>query len=81
MFHDLIFQSREGPSDGGATATYELDTEHDRDAQAVFQRSLDVNKEMKGKEDDKVYRGINNYAQYYEKKDTAAGNAASGLVR
>ena len=26
----------------GATAVYELDTEHDRDAQAVFQRSLDV---------------------------------------
>lgn len=28
-----------------------------------------------------VYRGINNYAMYYKKKDTAAGNASSGLVR
>ena len=37
--------------------------------------------ELKGKEDDKVYRGINNYAIYIEKKDTAAGNASSGMVR
>ena len=36
---------------------------------------------MKGKEDDKVYRGMNNYIQYNEKRDTAAGNAASGMVR
>ena len=37
--------------------------------------------ELKGKEDDSVYRGINNYAQYFEKRDTAAGNASSGMVR
>ncbi|CAG9573800.1 unnamed protein product [Danaus chrysippus] len=30
---------------------------------------------------EKVYRGINNYAQYHKKRDTAAGNASSGLVR
>lgn len=24
---------------------------------------------------------MNNYAQYYKKKDTAAGNASSGMVR
>ncbi|KAK2165549.1 hypothetical protein NP493_1360g00030 [Ridgeia piscesae] len=65
----------------GATRTYELDTEHDKDAQAVFERSQQINKELKGKEDDKVYRGINNYAIYIEKKDTAAGNASSGMVR
>lgn len=34
-----------------------------------------------GKADDKIYRGINNYTHYYEKKDTAQGNAASGMVR
>ena len=28
----------------GATATYELDTELDKDAQAIYQRSLDMNK-------------------------------------
>ena len=28
----------------GATATYELDTELDKDAQAIYQRGLDMNK-------------------------------------
>jgi len=37
--------------------------------------------DLKGKEDDKIYRGLNNYAQYFEKRDTAAGNASSGMVR
>lgn len=70
-----------GPKDMGATATVEIDTELDKDAQAIYERSLQVNKELKGKEDDKVYRGLANYAQYYEKKDTALGNASSGMVR
>lgn len=71
-----------GPTDLGATATYELDTDFDRDAQAVYAKSLEVNKEIKESEcDDKIYKGINNYMQFYEKKDTALGNAASGMVR
>ncbi|CAB3236304.1 unnamed protein product [Arctia plantaginis] len=64
-----------------ATATYELDTEHDKDAQAIFEKAQKINEELHGQADDKVYRGINNYAQYYKKRDTAAGNASSGLVR
>ncbi|XP_004927589.1 E3 ubiquitin-protein ligase RNF113A [Bombyx mori] len=64
-----------------ATATYELDTEKDRDAQAIFEKAQKINEELHGQADDKIYRGINNYAQYYKKKDTAAGNASSGLVR
>ncbi|CAH0716812.1 unnamed protein product, partial [Brenthis ino] len=64
-----------------ATATYELDTEKDRDAQAIFEKAQKINEELQGQADDKVYRGINNYAQYYKKRDTAAGNASSGLVR
>lgn len=32
----------EGPDDRGATATYELDTERDNDAQAIFERSQKV---------------------------------------
>ncbi|XP_019880491.1 E3 ubiquitin-protein ligase RNF113A [Aethina tumida] len=71
----------QGPQDQGATATLEIETETDRDAQAIFERRLEVNKELEGKEDDKVYRGLNNYTQYYKPKDTAAGNASSGLVR
>ncbi|CAG9834854.1 unnamed protein product [Diabrotica balteata] len=70
-----------GPSDQGATATVEIDTETDRDAQAIFEKRLEINKDLEGKEDDKIYRGLNNYAQYYKPKDTAAGNASSGLVR
>nr|XP_023030253.1 RING finger protein 113A [Leptinotarsa decemlineata] len=70
-----------GPTDQGATATMEIDTEKDRDAQALFEKRLEVNKELEGKEDDKIYRGLNNYTQYYKPKDTAAGNASSGMVR
>lgn len=58
----------------------EIDTEKDRDAQALFEQRLEVNKELEGKEDDKVYRGLNNYAQYYKPKDTVAGNASSGKL-
>lgn len=72
---------REGPRDMGATATIQFETEKDRDAQAIFERSLQVNKETKGQADDKIYRGLNNYTQFFEKKDTAQGNAASGGVR
>lgn len=70
-----------GPSDQGATAILEIETESDRDAQAIFEKRLEINKQLEGQADDKVYRGMNNYAQYYKPKDTAAGNASSGLVR
>ncbi|KDR12068.1 RING finger protein 113A isoform X1 [Zootermopsis nevadensis] len=72
---------REGPSDMGATASLQIETEVQKDAQAIFENALRINKELKGKEDDKIYRGLNNYAQYYEKRDTAQGNASSGMVR
>lgn len=72
---------REGPQDMGATAILEIETEVDKDAQAIFENAVRINKELKGKEDDKVYRGLNNYTQFYEKKDTAQGNASSGMVR
>lgn len=32
----------EGPEDMGATATYQLDTERDKDAQAIFERSQKI---------------------------------------
>lgn len=71
----------DGPKDQGATAIIEIDTEKDRDAHAIFQKSLEINKSLEGKEDDKVYRGLNNYTQFFKKEDTAMGNASSGLVR
>ena len=72
---------REGPDDMGATSTLEIETEFDRDAQAVYEKQLKTNKEEKGQEDDKLYKGQSGYAKYYEKRDTAQGNAASGMVR
>lgn len=70
-----------GPQDQGAASVNEIDTELDRDAQSIHARSIKINEELEGKADDKIYRGINNYAQYYKKKDTVAGNASSGMVR
>jgi len=72
---------KEGPGDMGATSIQEMDTELDRDAQAVFERKLQTQKDLKGLEDDKIYRGINNYHVYYEKKDTVQGNADSAKNR
>lgn len=72
---------REGPDDMGATSTLEIDTEFDRDAQAIYEKQLQSNKEEKGQEDSKLYKGQSGYAKYYEKRDTAQGNAASGMVR
>lgn len=68
----------EGPRDQGATAELTIETEKDRDAIALFKKSQEINKELEGKEDDKVYRGLNNYTKFFKKKDTAAGNAGSG---
>lgn len=84
---DVSFKStrsamRTGPEDLGATATVEIDTEFDRDAQALFEKNLKTNEEQKGLEtDDKRYKGLNNYMTFYEKKGTAQGNASSGMVR
>ena len=72
---------REGPEDMGATAIVQTETEKSVDAQSIFERSQQINESLKGKEDDKIYRGINNYTQYVTKKDTPQGNASSGFVR
>ncbi|OWK17517.1 hypothetical protein Celaphus_00013557 [Cervus elaphus hippelaphus] len=70
-----------GPEDMGATAVYELDTEKERDAQAIFERSRKIREELRGKEDDKIYRGMNNYQKYMGPKDTSAGSDYSGMAR
>lgn len=72
---------RVGPSDMGATSYIQHETEKDKDAQTIFEKAQKINEELKGKADDKIYRGLNNYAQYTTKKDTAQGNASSGMVR
>ena len=78
---------REGPQDMGATATIEIDTETDRDARSIADKALQLNRESKGQDDDKVYRGINNYKKYVLPKESAAGSSthssevAKGPVR
>jgi len=71
----------ENKRDDLATSQVQIDTDIGQDARTIFEKSLQVQQELKGKADDKIYRGIANYAQYYEKKDTAQGNAASSNVR
>ena len=70
-----------GPEDMGATAVYELDTEKERDAQAIFERSRKIREELRGKEDDKIYRGMNNYQKHMRPKDASAGSDSSGMAR
>ena len=40
---------------------------------AINERADEVMAGTKGKEDDKVYRGLNNYNQYIEKKESLIG--------
>uniref|UniRef100_A0A915Q0J4 Uncharacterized protein n=1 Tax=Setaria digitata TaxID=48799 RepID=A0A915Q0J4_9BILA len=68
---------RAGPSDMGATAISEIDTDLNNDAQAQFERVQEI---LKEKRDDKIYRGAALYGAK-EKKDTVWGNASSGLNR
>jgi hypothetical protein len=39
-----VFQGRVGPQDMGATASVEFETEKDKDAQAIYERSLQLQK-------------------------------------
>nr|CAH8831177.1 unnamed protein product [Trichobilharzia regenti] len=61
-----------------AAATLEIDTDIKCDAQSIFERSQKLNKDS---QDRNSYKGMNNYAQYIEKKDTVMGNASSGFNR
>nr|XP_036880737.1 E3 ubiquitin-protein ligase RNF113A-like [Manis javanica] len=70
-----------GPEDMGATAAYELDTERQRDAQAISERSQKIREGLRGKEDDKIYRGFSNYQKYMKPNGTSLGGASSGMVR
>ena len=60
-------------SDQNATAVRQLDTEVEKDQRSITERAEKVHEETRGKEDDKVYRGMNNYAQYIDKKESLVG--------
>ncbi|KFD54036.1 hypothetical protein M514_05055, partial [Trichuris suis] len=72
---------REGPSDMGATWSFQGDTERDRDSQAQFERALKIQEEKRGKGEDNIYRGMNAYGGFIESKGSAVGNASNGLNR
>ena len=70
------------PRDMGATSELKIETEHTKDHQALHQKSIEINRQIEGgQEGQEVYRGINNYKKLIEPKDTAQGNASSGMVR
>ena len=66
----------EAKNDMGATATAEYDTELNKDARGIEERARENRDKVENPLEDKVYRGMNSYAKYIEKKDTAAGSAA-----
>ncbi|VDM55196.1 unnamed protein product [Angiostrongylus costaricensis] len=69
-----------GPSDQGATATLDIDTEHEADAQAQFERVQQQIKEGLVKDGKVLYKGQAMYGAK-EAKDTVKGNASSGMNR
>uniref|UniRef100_A0A0K0DI11 RING finger protein 113A n=1 Tax=Angiostrongylus cantonensis TaxID=6313 RepID=A0A0K0DI11_ANGCA len=69
-----------GPSDQGATATLDIDTEHEADAQAQFERVQQQIKEGLVKDGKILYKGQAMYGAK-EAKDTVKGNASSGMNR
>ena len=64
-------------------AIREIDTDMDRDQRKIEERREEVHKELEGKEDDKIYRGLNNYAEYVPKKEPVQGKrlATKGPIR
>lgn len=53
----------------GATRTYEFDTEKDRDAQAVFEKGLEIQEKLAtGEADEKTYKGQAGYRQFIKPK-------------
>ena len=64
-------------------ATRDFDTEQEKDQRSITERADEVQKATEGLEDDKIYRGMNNYAQYIEKREALQGKrlATKGPIR
>jgi len=60
-------------NDQNATAVRKLDADEANDQRTINDRKEQIHNETKGKADDKVYRGINNYAQYIDKRESLIG--------
>ena len=64
-----------GPRDMNATAAAEYETSFDRDARALLEKSLQVNKSSK--ELSENYMGQSSYKTYIEKQENSKGSVAS----
>jgi len=71
-----------GLEDMGATRTYDLDTDKNVDAQAIFEKQQKLQEQIKeGEIDPNLYRGSAGYRQFIKPRDTPLANASSGLSR
>ncbi|KAI3661200.1 hypothetical protein MP638_005637 [Amoeboaphelidium occidentale] len=68
------------PEDLGATAVQEIDTAKEHDRRTYIEKSLQINAEREGVEDDDVYRGQVAYNQYAFRKD-ADGKIISSKLK
>ena len=68
-------QAASGSSDQNATGTLDVDTERDRDAEALLQKQIAVTKELeaRGLVDDQIYRGQAGYTKFVRKEDEERG--------
>jgi len=72
----LIYQSTGETvvrDDQNATAIRNVDTEEIVDQRAITERADEIQKEIGDQQDDKVYRGLNNYNKYIQKKESLIG--------
>lgn len=70
----------EGADDMGATAINEVETEADRDQQAIFERAQQMQVKLaEGDVDDTLYHGQAGYQQYVQRKESTVGNAYKGF--
>jgi RING finger protein 113A len=69
-------------ADMGATAMIETETERDKDAQAIRERSKKDQEILAGEEAEraeKVYRGMGAYTEYVQKRDNTGGIKGTGI--
>lgn len=67
-------------------AEVQIETERDRDAQAIFERQQTITREQKelaqdGLQAANVYRGLSGYSNIIERKETMGGNAYKGVTQ
>ncbi|OAF69735.1 Pre-mRNA-splicing factor CWC24 [Intoshia linei] len=75
-------ESKENSKDIWVTATNDIETEVDKDSQALFQKYID-SRETLGLDESEtgIYKGMNHYNKFINPKDSVQATAASGKSR